>query len=140
MPGDTRDAYAVIGASGNESCDARAVPRAATRLAVFEPGQGEIGLVDPITWVGRVGIASIAVVGADEARARLPRDKIEARQQLAAFARVQQIRMIEAHTCVEHGYDCAAAALRNVPGRIGSQGGHLRAVQVPLVCNEWVVG
>src|SRR5690606_6101928 len=83
VPGDPRNAYAVVGARSDDTGDARSMPRTVSRLAVFESRQIEIGFTDPIAWIRRIGIPSVTVVGADEARARFARDEIVARQQLA---------------------------------------------------------
>ena len=85
------------------------------RHALVEGTRAVVGLGggDPVTRVGRIGIAAIAVIGDGDIA-----DHVIARQQIAAGRNGQQVRVVETHTGIEHRHHDSCTAGREAPRRL----------------------
>ncbi len=153
IPGHARDADIVVGQRAEQTHDSRAVPRAVRGAAILAreyDGVLQVGAVDPIARIRRIGIPTIAVVGHEKrsqrrtvGRVEVLADKIIARQQTPAESRPQEIRVIEANSAVDIRNHRAGAPLSNAPrgDRVRGRrvaGGRRRAgrLHVPLTAGR----
>src|SRR5690606_41557993 len=78
---------AIVRLRRDDSRHACTVPGAIRDLAGLEADLGDVCVIDPVAWIGRVGIASVSIVCANEARAGLGRNEVISGDQTSAFAR-----------------------------------------------------
>jgi len=108
----------------------RAVLRGCRTSEERAAGLGDLRPRHPVTRVGRIGVAAVAVVGGGGvARHVVPR------HQAAPGGHRQQVRMLEAHAGIDDGDHDVWAARRHCPGRLDVQGRldlTRRRTQVPL--------